>query len=1197
MKHYTVTLRLSGAVANAVAVEWTDKATPLEGGQGWEPCLRQPDGAWRFSSRVPLGAEAPHRREPGVFGNLAIRCRLTPAGPWSPASTSRKEIVIVAVTEEPGPTPAGPVAPFVLAAPFLAGSGKIGSELTVTPGFWGGHPAPQVAFQWRRNGAPIPGAVARAYVPGPADDGTDLDCAVSARNAAGAVVGTTAALRATYPAPKVFGELPEEIFDEGAGPQLVETASVFAGANLAFAAQGRPIDPRTGVVTVSTDRPTSGETVTVTATNSGGAASATLRITVEAVPPAPLEAADMRALRSVWRPEGQTGVFTPVLAFPGLAGEAVGAIEWTTSTAAVPLEQHWEVVLPRTGAAGEYELYMRDPAKRAPLAEPKVDFAVFGSSASEIGRSAQLRFRWRKAGGTWSAPSAVLGPVPRPDERETRMWRPLHLRTEEAAAKAVDHPAEYALAPYGGEGLQNSHVFVRAGKRTWFGGDMCGLRFTEDDRRWVNPRARGLRGCGFHAIGVDPDDENRVIVVASSVNQRTTPSIGDLGAIYLSTDLAHTFTKRPMASQTGTAVASLALPARITKNLSPLCHLSEAATPATRRWRMIEFPGPSGARLWRSDDGGQTWRQGPSVPAEAAAAEIYLLVPHPTVATTYFAVTSAGLWRITGDGATWTRIGAGTGKLGGSVRGLWIDPENANRMLVSQATGTPGVFYTTNGGAAAADWTQVLNATGGGISPTTLAVGPEWTENGATYRGVYVCNDASDVSHKNAWIQIWNTAGAPSASKFGSSQLAAGAAAPRGQWYLPRLVLLTDENPHWRQLCDGGGSAKFAPDPVDRTRICVFGYGLPWWSTDGGASFRPGSGYGGMNSQAMYVDPTLPRHAAIGLNDIGITMGLGTMPRTLQLGGFGDIYQEALSMYGGTTFGATGAVILPNSAALPADKRGRVILFAGDYSSDQLGLVRKSTGWEIWKDLSGVKIATTQALYRAFVDANPNYVYSGSARTTNAGDNWAVNALGGRLCCGASKQTPGLIFGSVSGGEAVDRSTNHGASWTRWCGGLNLGNRGAGFWLNPANQEMAVARASNGDLCLVRGAATGAVTLNLNLVAMYKGEISLPLVVSSVAWCPLEPRRITAFAKTFGLPQIWEGLFDADFGRIVWTDITRNFPCTSNTRDLIVHPLTGERIASCGQGIWVLPPDGALHAEAWYPDLPKPFLAPGFASL
>ena len=138
----------------------------------------------------------------------------------------------------------------------------------------------------------IPGATLASYTPGPADDLTDLSCAVTASSLAGTAVATAGPIRITHVAPVAAGNLLEEIFDQGRGAQTVATAGDFTGAALSFAVTGAgaSIDAATGVVSIPTDVAVSGETVTVTASNSGGSAASSFLVTIEAaeveLPPA-----------------------------------------------------------------------------------------------------------------------------------------------------------------------------------------------------------------------------------------------------------------------------------------------------------------------------------------------------------------------------------------------------------------------------------------------------------------------------------------------------------------------------------------------------------------------------------------------------------------------------------------------------------------------------------------------------------------------------------------------------------------------------------------------------------------------------------------------------------------------------------------------------------------------------------------------
>jgi len=241
-----------------------------------------PDGfelRW-YSGREPGGVVADYNRvmTPGetyvTTGTLLVgeTChnmlywRWIEDDAWEPAAAE-----IVFVIEGLTKDESLPVAPAVLTAPALSGSGEIGREV-------------RVDLQWLRNGAEIAGATAAVYVPVPEDDQTALNCRVSASNTAGTAVAETAALSVTYAKPTLVGYLSDEVFDQGTGPETVAAASVFAGEALVFAVAGAraSVDAATGVISIPTDVALSGETVVVTATNSGGSAETSFLVTVEA---------------------------------------------------------------------------------------------------------------------------------------------------------------------------------------------------------------------------------------------------------------------------------------------------------------------------------------------------------------------------------------------------------------------------------------------------------------------------------------------------------------------------------------------------------------------------------------------------------------------------------------------------------------------------------------------------------------------------------------------------------------------------------------------------------------------------------------------------------------------------------------------------------------------------------------------------
>ena len=176
--------------------------------------------------------------------------------------------------------------PVSTVAPSLSGSGRVGTLLRVDTGTWSGDPTPVLSLRWRRNGAEISGATGAEYTPVAADEGADLDCLVTAVNAAGSAEAATGAVRIVHVAPMAAGALADRVLDQGQGAVTLDASAAFTGAALTFGVTGAgaTIDPATGILSLAADTPRAGETVTVTATNSGGSASVSFTVTVIAAP-------------------------------------------------------------------------------------------------------------------------------------------------------------------------------------------------------------------------------------------------------------------------------------------------------------------------------------------------------------------------------------------------------------------------------------------------------------------------------------------------------------------------------------------------------------------------------------------------------------------------------------------------------------------------------------------------------------------------------------------------------------------------------------------------------------------------------------------------------------------------------------------------------------------------------------------------
>ena len=193
-----------------------------------------------------------------------------------------------------------------------------------------------MTLRWRRDGVDVPGASAPDYVPVAADDGTELRCVVTATNASGSASAVTEAVRIVHAAPVATGALGDRVLDQGQGAVTLDASAAFTGAALTFGVTGggATIDPATGILSLAADTPRAGETVTVTATNSGGSASVSFTVTVIAAPvltaPASLVAPSLSGTGRVGAPmRVETGTWsgdpTPVL-----------SVRWTRNGADIP---------------------------------------------------------------------------------------------------------------------------------------------------------------------------------------------------------------------------------------------------------------------------------------------------------------------------------------------------------------------------------------------------------------------------------------------------------------------------------------------------------------------------------------------------------------------------------------------------------------------------------------------------------------------------------------------------------------------------------------------------------------------------------------------------------------------------------------------------------------------------------------------
>lgn len=173
-------------------------------------------------------------------------------------------------------------------APTVTGTPEVGQTLNRTVGSYSGAgPVVVSNGRWTRNGMDIfPAQTGATYLLAPADDGAFVTWAEDVTDGTSNRTVRALGLPVTYAAPTATGTIPDQDMTHTAAEATIvaDVPALFSGAALTYTVNGYAgarLDA--GALKIDPATEATGQTVTLTATNSGGTAQITFALTVEAL--------------------------------------------------------------------------------------------------------------------------------------------------------------------------------------------------------------------------------------------------------------------------------------------------------------------------------------------------------------------------------------------------------------------------------------------------------------------------------------------------------------------------------------------------------------------------------------------------------------------------------------------------------------------------------------------------------------------------------------------------------------------------------------------------------------------------------------------------------------------------------------------------------------------------------------------------
>jgi hypothetical protein len=613
-------------------------------------------------------------------------------------------------------------------------------------------------------------------------------------------------------------------------------------------------------------------------------------------------------------------------------------------------------------------------------------------------------------------------------------------------------------------------------------------------------------------IEVDPVDCDRVMAIVDHAwDYRHTAYSG----LYLSTDGGDNWT----FAQASTANY-------LKRHYSHLIAfaLSSGDGQGATTWYAALYDGSSG-NLYRSIDRGATWTARASLSSYSTIYEVQISLTDANLA---LLATSSGLRRSTDGGATLSSLG---NLPSGEVTSVAFSPTDSNTIYAAvQSSSSNGLYRSTNGG----------------TSFTKLSSGDSFY--------LSVLNDARHIfmhpTNGNVFYVI------PYTRTSGKTAIRTDNG---GSTYSTTSVSLYPDVAAWHWGLDFTGGFSFLLMSATDSQQVVGqdGGAMMLRSTDGttfidGSQLFEGANCAG-NNYAIAFDKSDSQRFVASFQDIGTFLTENDANRFVDRGvpsSMRDSGQIPWTSQWVTSIHPTQPNNWISAAGHSFDKR----------------LVRTTDAGQNWTLVDTVPNVYMRVFH---LPTDPNYVFAGDRRSTNAGVSFSSMSGLGAQVMDYCPSNPDMIY-AVSGADGIiKRSMNKGDSWSTYVDvswSFSQYDARPVFAIDPANCNTIYTIDSSGDLARFNGSNW----TSMGLLSRVSKPAGYWIAVRSVMFDPSPSHPEVIYATLFG-NGVSPLIFRSTDSGTTWDDATFNH-FRQHLDGININPHSGEVMIGGCSGTWVLPP-------------------------